>query len=82
MEKRDMAFSITSPAFASDGAIPPAYTADGEDLSPPLTWSDAPPRAKSVLPDLGAPTKAELETALTGHVLATAELVGTYERDR
>jgi len=26
------------------------------------------------------PTKAELEAAMAGHVLATAELVGTYER--
>ena len=32
------------------------------------------------LPDLGVPTKATLEKAMTGHVLANAELVGTYER--
>ena len=32
------------------------------------------------LPDLGVPTKATLEKAMTGHVLASAELVGTYER--
>lgn len=32
------------------------------------------------LPDLGAATKAALEQAMAGHVLATAELVGTYER--
>ena len=34
----------------------------------------------SVLADLGSPTKAELETAMEGHVLANAELVGTYQR--
>jgi Raf kinase inhibitor-like YbhB/YbcL family protein len=33
-----------------------------------------------VLPDLGEPTQAELERAMEGHVLATAELVGTYEK--
>ena len=33
-----------------------------------------------VLPDLGEPTKAVLEAAMKGHVLAEAQLVGTYER--
>jgi hypothetical protein len=32
------------------------------------------------LADLKAPTKAELEAAMQGHVLASAVLVGTYER--
>ena len=32
------------------------------------------------LKDLKAPTKAELEAAMQGHVLASAVLVGTYER--
>ena len=35
-----------------------------------------------LLPDLGAPTKAQLEKAMAGHVLAKAELVGTYERGK
>jgi Raf kinase inhibitor-like YbhB/YbcL family protein len=34
----------------------------------------------AVLPDLGQPTKAQLEKAIQGHVLAQAELVGTYEK--
>ncbi len=34
----------------------------------------------AVLPDLGTPTKARLEQALEGHVLARADLVGTYQR--
>jgi Raf kinase inhibitor-like YbhB/YbcL family protein len=34
----------------------------------------------AMLPDLGNPTKAELEAAMEGHVLAKAELVGTYQR--
>jgi hypothetical protein len=32
------------------------------------------------LGDLGRPTKAALEKAMEGHVLARAELVGTYEK--
>jgi Raf kinase inhibitor-like YbhB/YbcL family protein len=35
-----------------------------------------------VLPDLGrAATKADVEKAMAGHVLARAELIGTYRRD-
>lgn len=34
----------------------------------------------SVLPDLGTPTKAALETAMNGHVIARAELIGTYQK--
>lgn len=35
-----------------------------------------------VLPDLGHPTKARLEQAMQGHIMASAELVGTYQRSR
>lgn len=34
----------------------------------------------SVLPDLQHPTKATLEKAMQGHVLAHAELIGRYQR--
>jgi Raf kinase inhibitor-like YbhB/YbcL family protein len=33
-----------------------------------------------LLPDLGQPTKASLEKAMLGHVLAHVELIGTYRR--
>ena len=35
-----------------------------------------------VLPDLGKPTKKDLEKAMEGHILAKTELVGTYKRSR
>ena len=35
-----------------------------------------------VLPDLGTATKAQVEQAMRGHVLATAELIGTYQKTR
>src|SRR5712691_8019149 len=34
------------------------------------------------LPDLGAPTKPQLEKAMEGHVIEKAELVGTYEKKK
>ena len=34
----------------------------------------------TVLPDLGHPTKATLEHAMAGHILAQAYLVGTYQK--
>jgi hypothetical protein len=33
-----------------------------------------------LLPNLAEPTKAELEQAMAGHVLAQAQLIGTYAR--
>ncbi len=36
----------------------------------------------TVLPDLGEPTKAELEKAMAGHVLAEAQLIGTYQKHK
>lgn len=156
-----MSLRLTSTAFAHQGEIPTRYTCEGEDVSPPLAWSEPPQGTKSlalivddpdapdpkaprmiwvhwvlynipsdarglpeeadgtslpkgtqagrndwkrqdyggpcppigrhryfhklyaldtVLTDLGAPTKAELEKAMQGHVLAEAELVGTYQK--
>ena len=156
-----MPFMLTSSAFKHQGEIPRRYTCEGEDVSPPLAWSEAPEGAKrfalivddpdapdpkaprmtwvhwvlynlpatlaalpegmkrealpsgtqegkndwnhtgyggpcppigrhryfhklyaidTVLPDLKTPTKASLEAAMAGHVLAQAELVGTYEK--
>lgn len=152
---------LTSTAFSHLTSIPSLYTCDGQDVSPPLEWSEVPPGTKSlalivsdpdapdpaapkmtwvhwvlynlpvdstgleqgvdgaglpagtregvndwhrtgyggpcppigrhryffklfaldaVLPDLGKPTKAALEKAMQGHVLADAELMGTYQR--
>ncbi len=152
---------LTSPAFTSGDPMPDRYTCEGENFSPPLSWSgipagtmslalivedpDAPdPRAPlrtwvhwilynippdvdqlhaDIAPDelpsgthqgtndwkrtgyggpcppigrhryfhrlyaldieflgLQAATRSELLKAMEGHVLATAELIGTYER--
>lgn len=156
-----MALELESGAFAANGEIPRIHTCQGDDVSPPLSWSGVPAGAKSlvlivddpdapdpeapkvtwvhwvvynipttargleqnaaragmpagsldgtndwkrtgyggpcppigrhryfhklyaldvVLPDLARPTKAALEKAMKGHVLAQAELVGTYQK--
>jgi Raf kinase inhibitor-like YbhB/YbcL family protein len=36
----------------------------------------------TVLPDLGPATKADVEAAMKGHVVAQAELMGTYQKKR
>ncbi len=38
---------LTSEAFAADSAIPVRHTGDGEDLSPPLSWTGAPEGTRS-----------------------------------
>jgi Raf kinase inhibitor-like YbhB/YbcL family protein len=36
------ALDVSSDAFARDGQIPVAYTCDGTDISPPLSWGPIP----------------------------------------
>lgn len=36
----------------------------------------------TLLPDIGHPTKATLEKAMAGHVIAEAQLVGTYQKKK
>jgi len=42
-----MALQLTSSAFNEGGTIPTKHTCSGEDISPPLSWSDAPAGTKS-----------------------------------
>lgn len=59
-----MSFAFTSTAFADGGEIPMAYTCDGEDISPPLSWSGVPSNAKSlvlIVDDPDAPDPAAPE---------------------
>ena len=43
-----MALVIRSTAFANGESVPKRYTGDGEDVSPPLTWSDLPVGTKEI----------------------------------
>ncbi len=162
-EEETMTLFITSTAFEEGGAMPAVYTCEGDDISPPISFSGVPKAAQTLalivddpdapdpkeprttwvhwvvynlrvatpgmaedtarnglppgasegqndwkrtgyggpcppigrhryfhklyaldvrLLDLKEPTKAELERAMQGHVLATASLIGTYQKSR
>mgnify|MGYP003693906485 CR=1 FL=1 len=56
-----MSLTITSNAFAPNGAIPPLYTCEGKDLSPPLAFGGVPAGTKSlalIVDDPDAPDPA------------------------
>lgn len=40
---------LTSPAFTDGGKIPSKYTCDGQNINPPLTFSNVPEDAKSLV---------------------------------
>jgi Raf kinase inhibitor-like YbhB/YbcL family protein len=43
-----MPFELTSPVFAPGESIPTRYTCDGDDISPPLAWTDPPAGTQSL----------------------------------
>jgi Raf kinase inhibitor-like YbhB/YbcL family protein len=54
-----MKIELESAAFAPGGPIPTRYTCDGDDISPPLQWSDPPTRTQSfalIVDDPDAPS--------------------------
>ena len=69
-------FTLTSPAFAEGGSIPRQHTCDGQDASPPLSWSDVPPDAAALAlvmddPDAGGFVHwvlFNLDTTATGSI--------------
>jgi Raf kinase inhibitor-like YbhB/YbcL family protein len=59
--------AVTSGVFVDHGPLPVACTADGEGVSPPLRWSDAPASATSVVlivEDADSPTPHPLVHAI------------------
>jgi Raf kinase inhibitor-like YbhB/YbcL family protein len=81
------------PEGAAAGALPPGTRPGLNDWKRTGYGGPCPPRGRhryfhklyaldTVLPDLGSPTRADLERAMEGHVLARGELVGTYQRSR
>jgi Raf kinase inhibitor-like YbhB/YbcL family protein len=43
-----MALTLSSPAFLPNDTIPKQYTADGRDVSPPLSWTGVPEGTRSL----------------------------------
>lgn len=81
----------TTPGLPAGAALPPGARVGNNDWGRDAYGGPCPPIGRHryfhklyaldvILPDLGAPTKAELERAMEGHVLEHAELVGTYEK--
>lgn len=60
-----MTLTLTSTAFEDEGAIPRLYTCQGDDISPPLSWSGVPHGTRSLVlivddpdaPDPAAPQR-------------------------
>jgi Raf kinase inhibitor-like YbhB/YbcL family protein len=80
-------------AGASDGALPAGAREGENDMHRTRYCGPCPPIGRhryfhklyaldATFPSLTSPTKAELLAAIEGHVLAQAELMGTYERRR
>jgi Raf kinase inhibitor-like YbhB/YbcL family protein len=67
-----MTLTLTSPAFAHGEPIPRVHTCEGQDLSPPLSWSGAPAGTKSFAlivddpdaPDPNAPKRTHVHWVL------------------
>jgi Raf kinase inhibitor-like YbhB/YbcL family protein len=47
-EEKPVTLKLESKAFTEGGAIPKKYTCEGEDISPPLSWTGMPQGAKSL----------------------------------
>jgi Raf kinase inhibitor-like YbhB/YbcL family protein len=63
--------TVSSLAFHDHGPIPSRYTADGEGMSPPLSWSGIPAQAESLLllvEDADAPTPHPLVHAIVAGI--------------
>jgi Raf kinase inhibitor-like YbhB/YbcL family protein len=57
-----VSLKITSTAFQANGSIPSKCTCEDRDISPPLTWSDAPTGTKTfalIVDDPDAPDPAK-----------------------
>jgi len=66
-ERRVLRLRLDSPAFAFNARIPARFTADGEGISPPLSWDDVPAEADTlalIVEDADAPTPRPLVHAI------------------
>ena len=81
------------PEAVAEGALPPGTLPGITDFKKAAWGGPCPPIGRhryyfvlhaldAVLPDLGTPTRQRLERAFAGHLLAKAELMGTYEKGR
>jgi Raf kinase inhibitor-like YbhB/YbcL family protein len=70
--EEEMSFRVESSAFAHEESIPKKYTCEGADVSPALSWSDAPENTKSfalIVDDPDAPDPKNPKTTWVHWVL-------------
>ncbi len=89
-QQEGQAMLLQSSAFSPQGDIPKRYTCDGENVSPPLKWSDLPAKTASLVlivddpdaPDPAAPKKTWVHWLLYNippSAFGLAEAVQTLE---
>src|SRR3954462_14801388 len=67
-----MTLTITSAEFEQGGEIPARFTCEGDDISPPLAWSQTPARARTfalIVDDPDAPDPAKPQRVYVHWVL-------------
>ena len=72
-----MAFALICPAFGEGAAIPVRHTCDGDDVSPPLAWRDAPAGTQTfalICDDPDAPAGTWVHWVLYNLPASTSEL--------
>lgn len=68
-EPQKMAFELTSTVFAQEEPVPAKYSCDGDNVSPPLQWSDPPDGTQSfalIMDDPDAPVGTWIHWVLYG----------------
>ncbi len=76
--------TVTSPAFGANGSIPIQYTAEGDDIPPPLAWTPPPRGTKSVavlVEDPDAPRRIFVHWIVVGIPPSVTELDGDHLPD-
>lgn len=82
--KTPLTLRVESSAFGMNGSIPAQFTADGEDIAPPLSWSTPPRGTKSIAllvedpdaPDPAAPQRTWVHWVVTGIPANVTSLAG------
>ncbi len=78
-----MSFQIASTAFPNGGMIPKKFTCDGPDVSPQLTWKEAPAGTQSftlIMDDPDAPVGTWVHWVLYNLPANTRELPEGVEK--
>jgi len=77
-------FALTSTAFAANASIPAVHTCNGTNVSPPLTWTDAPVGTQSyavVVRDLSLGAMPNYHWVIYDIPAATTSLAQGVEKD-